>query len=122
MRACLSVEELAIYIAGATLVDRHELEGHVDACEACRCGVAAAMRAARLSVHRFRSVARDPIAEPVMPPYLPVRDPMRYRVGDQISRGGMGRIVWADDLELGRRIAIKELLPSGAGVAKRFER
>jgi len=53
---------------------------------------------------------------------LPVRDPARYRRIAEIARGGMGRIVAVEDLELCRTIAIKEILCQSDEVERRFER
>ncbi len=45
-----------------------------------------------------------------------------YDFGEAIGKGGMGRVIKARDRRLGRRVAIKELLPSGRDAARRFER
>ena len=49
--------------------------------------------------------------------------PTRYRFGAELGRGGMGRVVEAFDTQLGRTVALKEVLPTGgANVVKRFQR
>ncbi len=45
-----------------------------------------------------------------------------YALGDELARGGMGRIRRARDLRLGRPVAVKELLGSDPAMAERFER
>jgi WD40 repeat protein len=49
-------------------------------------------------------------------------DPARYQLGNEVARGGMGRIRTARDLRLGREVAIKELLEPSGTHAVRFER
>ncbi|HEY5924208.1 MAG TPA: serine/threonine-protein kinase [Kofleriaceae bacterium] len=47
----------------------------------------------------------------------------RYRLGEEIGRGGMGRVVEAYDTHLGRTVALKEVLPdTSPSLAKRFQR
>ena len=47
-------------------------------------------------------------------------DPAHYAIAEELARGGMGRIIRARDLRLGRSVAIKELLPGHDDA--RFER
>jgi hypothetical protein len=53
------------------------------------------------------------------PPSLP---PSRYQLGDEIARGGMGRVVDALDTRLGRTVAFKEALTGDRDALQRFER
>jgi len=46
----------------------------------------------------------------------------RYQVGDEIARGGMGRVVEATDTVLQRTVAIKQVLDVDDHALKRFER
>ncbi len=49
-------------------------------------------------------------------------DQRRYKLGSELARGGMGRILRARDRRLGRSIAIKELLGAGPILQARFRR
>jgi WD40 repeat protein len=53
---------------------------------------------------------------------LPHVDPNAYALGQEVARGGMGRILAARDLRVGRPVAIKELLGRSQALATRFER
>ncbi len=74
-----------------------------------------------LKTNVFRGRSRV-TRKPVRPGSLPVVPRDAYRRGGLIAEGGMGRIVGADDLRLGRRVAIKELLSEDAWLRRRFIR
>jgi len=59
---------------------------------------------------------------PAPPDELSTKKHQRYDIGDEIARGGLGRILSAYDRELGRTVAIKELLGGGASAEARFVR
>jgi tetratricopeptide (TPR) repeat protein len=67
-----------------------------------------------------------PTTEPPAPtaaqPLLPQVDAALYTTDKEIARGGMGRIVAAEDRRLGRRVALKELLQPSADQIGRFQR
>ncbi len=56
------------------------------------------------------------------PVALPIVDPANYQIIKELARGGMGRILEARDLRLGRPIAIKEVLHADEGARLRFDR
>ncbi|HEX3475666.1 MAG TPA: protein kinase [Kofleriaceae bacterium] len=61
-----------------------------------------------------------PVAgEPSLLPYVPMT---HYRPDREIARGGMGRIVAAEDLRLGRAVALKELIEPAGEHLGRFQR
>nr|MBA2544916.1 serine/threonine protein kinase [Deltaproteobacteria bacterium] len=53
---------------------------------------------------------------------LPVVDPSNYQIVKELARGGMGRILEARDLRLGRPVAIKEVLHGDDSARARFDR
>ncbi len=55
-------------------------------------------------------------------PRLVTVETSHYAIGDEISKGGMGRIRVAKDRRLDRKVAIKEVLRDSGELARRFER
>src|SRR5215510_11075190 len=53
---------------------------------------------------------------------LPIVPAIHYRSEREIARGGMGRIVAAEDQRLGRPVAVKELIEPGPEHRGRFQR
>ncbi len=57
---------------------------------------------------------------PAEPPFRPTAPLDRYRIGTELGRGGMGRVVEALDTQLRRKVALKEVLTPG--IHRRFAR
>lgn len=55
-------------------------------------------------------------------PTIPPPPDTRYQLGQELGRGGMGRVVEAYDTHLQRTVALKEVLPKMANIDRRFQR
>src|SRR5689334_7455653 len=106
---CLKFEALMAGLFDGSLAggERTALDQHLATCGACRL-------VAETLTPTAESLADHTTLEPV--------DPAGYELGLEIARGGMGRIVAARDLRVGRPVAIKELLARTPELATRFER
>ena len=62
------------------------------------------------AVNAHRSVSLEPVA------------PRHYKVAEELARGGMGRVLRAEDRRHGRPVAIKEMLRGDDASARRFQR
>ncbi len=77
-------------------------------------------RRTKCSVQPLRSLFLEP--EP-LPRLFPEVRPGTYALGPELARGGMGRVVIAEDLIVGRSVAIKELSHADSPLlAARFRR
>lgn len=96
--SCVELEPLIACRSSLDSAARSLLDHHLAACEVCR------------------AIAEPDIAS------LPSVDPASYALGLEVARGGMGRILAARDLRVGRPVAVKELLGNSRELAARFER
>ncbi len=93
-----------------------ELRDHISSCSSC------AERS-----HATQSLA-TPLGNWTIAPGLsaaaplPIMGTTAYRVHGEHARGGIGRILWAEDLRLGRPVALKELISESPAAARRFAR
>ena len=87
--------------------DRRDLDRHLALCLDC---------AAMMGTLGAEDAAAAMVAG------MPVVDRDAYALRGEIKRGGMGRVLAADDLRIGRPVAIKELLGRTPTLAARFER
>jgi len=106
---CLQFDALLAGRADGTLnsAGRNLLERHLASCASCR------------AVAQTLSPTQDAHGDH---PLLPRVDPAGYALGLEVARGGMGRILAARDLRVGRPVAVKELLGRSPQLAARFER
>ena len=104
-RACARFEDLLAVRGALPAAAAAELEAHLATCVACR---AIADTMAPIDLPKVAT--------------LPVVPVTTYAFGREVARGGMGRVVAAQDLRIGRPVAVKELLDSSPSTAARFER
>jgi eukaryotic-like serine/threonine-protein kinase len=110
MNTCARFETLLALRADAAINggEARVLEEHLQQCAGCR-AVAETMGPTAESASDDRSS-------------LPEVPSSAYVLGTEIARGGMGRIVAARDVRIGRTVAVKELLESSPHRSARFER
>ncbi|MDI1435329.1 protein kinase domain-containing protein [Polyangium sorediatum] len=111
---CPSEFTLLAFVRGSLADEEHtRTESHLDVCPACLAIVAA--------LARTEPFSPDAPPSPPPSPLLPDGSP-RYTPGAEIARGGMGRILKADDRLLRRPVALKLLRRSAEGLERRFVR
>ncbi len=103
---CLHYDALLAAREDGTLnpAGKNLLERHLASCETCReiADTMAPLEGAQVA--------------------LPAIDGDAYTLGTEVGRGGMGRVIDAEDNRIGRAVVIKELLGSSRAEAARFER
>jgi tetratricopeptide (TPR) repeat protein len=109
LAACPTDDDLVLMMEGGLPPgDLAHLETHLDGCASCAAVVA--------------NLGAFAPPSPADHAGLVAVDPEHYIVGDEIARGGMGRILRARDRRLGRAVAIKETFLKTGDPARRFER
>ncbi|HEV7555992.1 MAG TPA: serine/threonine-protein kinase, partial [Kofleriaceae bacterium] len=78
--------------------------------------------ATRTADHPLVETSTPPELDARLAAPLQTRDPERYEILGEHGRGGLGRVFRARDKELGRDIAVKELLERGSTSEVRFLR
>jgi tetratricopeptide (TPR) repeat protein len=116
---CPTDAELLAFAAGSLDGEaRSGAETHLDSCPSCLAIVAAL---ARDSASDQGDPGSGEASSPAAGPLLADGEP-RYLPGVEIARGGMGRILAAEDRLLGRRVALKLIRHRSEGLARRFRR
>ena len=78
------------------------------------------VRRTKCSAQPLRSILFEPEK---LPRLFPEARPGTYALGPELARGGMGRVVIAEDMVVGRNVAIKELSHADSPLlAARFRR
>lgn len=129
--SCYSPGELQAYVAGRlTITERAEVVAHIRRCAACRALLETVRQTMQTQVSRPSPQTPTPqsevelgteLDEKAFDPasfLLPPQDPgeigrlANFRVMRQIGQGGMGLVFEAEDVDLGRRLALKVMRPT----------
>jgi WD40 repeat protein len=122
---CLEASELHEYISGApTEPQRRRVAAHVAGCERCRRQLAAARDYPTGDVAGAVTapMGRSSGVPSATLPEVRVIPPDSYTIEGEHARGGIGRILRAEDRRLQRPVALKELLEGDDLAARRFWR
>jgi tetratricopeptide (TPR) repeat protein len=92
---CPTESQVVAFVGGAPFAQRDAVVEHVDECASCRTLLAGLVRDDEVRVWR----AGERIG--------------RYVIGEPIGRGGMGSVWRAEDVDLGRAVALKRLHAGG---------
>ncbi len=115
---CPTDAELLAFIDGSLPPqERSSAESHLDSCPSCLAVVAALARTSSSGARPGEAAPSLATPGPLLADGAP-----RYVPGAEIARGGMGRILAAEDRLLGRRVALKLLRRSSEDLARRFVR
>ncbi|HWE26383.1 MAG TPA: hypothetical protein VHB97_00195, partial [Polyangia bacterium] len=94
--------------------ESNEIRDHVSTCSSCaeRVHVTQSLAASNWTSSAGLSAAAAPVHDSAT----------AYRVHGEHARGGIGRILRAEDLRLNRPVALKELISDNPSAARRFAR
>ena len=115
---CPSVDDLACFIEKRAQPDAAEhILAHLDECENCRLLLAATLRESQLELDATNALASTPRT-------FPIGEVVggRYRIKCMISRGGMGEVYEAWDVQLSESVALKTIVCTGLDNAALYVR
>src|SRR5262249_45641573 len=122
-RGCLNATEMYEYVSGMPSEDeRTRIAAHVGSCERCLRALASLRDHATGAVTSPEKAAamRTPDVSLPTPSDLQVVSRASYVFQGEHARGGIGRILRAEDRRLQRRVAVKELIQDNEAAARRF--
>jgi serine/threonine protein kinase/Tfp pilus assembly protein PilF len=100
-----SPEWLHAFAAGGLAVDESmsgTIEAHLEACSSCVGWLDAHRDGLDRAIHSYAWKSTNARDEPPA-------DSLRFRIKREVARGGLGRIFVAEDRELGREVALKQM-------------